>query len=189
MANDGELSDVHAALEEVAAMLDEMRAHLSTLTEGQALWVPPESGDVWPIQRSVTHCVNCEQRAVSELQRAMQGRATPQTTAVDTAIFAWFGPTPWALARMVDDLKTQVDGLRDTLRPQHMRLEAVRYPNHPARALAEYIGVMQHHTRTHLEAIRKKLAQLPPTGEYDADIRQAHPEYGRSGEERSARPQ
>ena len=87
MAEAQKIRDVKATLEEVAAMLEEMRSHLGTLSEDQARWVPPGE-DVWPIQRAVTHCVNCEHRAVTELQRALKGQPTPETIAADTAIFA-----------------------------------------------------------------------------------------------------
>jgi hypothetical protein len=178
MAEAQEIRDVKATLEEVAAMLEEMRSHLSTLNEDQARWVPPGE-DVWPIQRAATHCVNCEHRAVTELQRALKGQPTPETIAADTAIFAWLGPTPYALARLVDELKAQIESLSATLDSSHLDIEAVRYPKHPPRTLAEYVSVMRDHTARHLEGIRKKMAVMPPTEGCGPEVREAYPRFGR----------
>ncbi|HIJ66116.1 MAG TPA: DinB family protein [Candidatus Hydrogenedentes bacterium] len=183
MHDTGEITGVKTTLEQVAAMLEEMRRHLTTLSEDQALWLPP-GGDVWPIQRSVTHCVNCEHRAVTELGRAMKGQATPETIPADTGIFAWFGPTPYALARLVGDLKRQVEALSNALDSSHLDVEAVRYPNHPPRKLVDYVEVMRHHTEAHLAAIKKKLAAVPPAKECDAGVREAYPNFGRGAEAR-----
>ncbi|MDP6124997.1 MAG: hypothetical protein QGH20_04500 [Candidatus Latescibacteria bacterium] len=65
MANDRGIGDVKATLNEVSSMLEEIRSHVSTLSEDQMSWVPP-GGGVWPIQRSVAHCVNCEHRAATD---------------------------------------------------------------------------------------------------------------------------
>jgi len=178
MTGTEELRDVRAKLDEVAGMLEEMRSHLSRLSEEQVLWVPPGE-EVWPIPRAVTHCVNCEHRAATELQRALEGQPTPETVAADTAIFAWFGPTPYALARMVDELKGQIARLSETLAPSHLPVEAVRYPNHPPRQLAAYVEVIRHHTASHLAGIRKKVALMPTTKECDPGVREAYPDFGR----------
>jgi hypothetical protein len=185
MSDADSIGQAKATLGEVAMMLEEMRAALSTLSEDQALWVPPGE-EVWPIQRAVTHCVNCEHRAVTELLRALEGKPTPETIPSDTGIFAWFGPTPYALARLVLELKDQVEKLRETLGSSHLNVEAVRYPNHPPRKLIDYVEVMRHHTARHLAGIRKKLAVVPPAKECDPDVRLAYPDFGRAGDERNA---
>jgi hypothetical protein len=178
MTHQESIDDVKAKLGEVARMLDEMRAHLSVLGEDQVLWVPPGE-DVWPIQRAVTHCVNCEHRAVTELERALEGEPTPETVRADTAIFAWFGPTPYALGRLVAELKARVDKLGETLGAGDLKVEAVRYPKHPSRKLAEYVEVMRRHTTGHLAGIRKKMEVMPPTRECDDEVRSAYPQFGR----------
>ena len=142
------------------------------------MWVPPGE-EVWPIQRAVTHCINCEHHAVTELGRAIQGEPTPETIGADTAIFAWLGPTPYALARMVRELKEQVDELSETIEPSHLQVEAVRYATHPPRKLLDYVEVMQRHTASHLAGIRKKMDVMPPTKEHDDEVRDAYPGFGR----------
>lgn len=176
------ITDVKATLGQVAAMLEEMRSRLSILGEDQALWVPPGE-DVWPVQRSAAHCVNCEHRAVSELERALNGQPTPQTIPADTAILAWFGPTPYALARLVDELKCQIEKLSDSLDESHLDVKAVRYPNHPPRMLIDYVKVMHQHTGNHLAAIRRKMTSMPPSAECDPQVRQAYPDFGRGAAE------
>lgn len=185
MTESREIGEVKGRLDEVAVMLEEMQSHLRLLSEEQVLWLP--TGEkVWPIQRSVTHCVNCEHRAVTELQRALQGQPTPETIPADTGIFAWFGPTPYALARMVRELKDQIEKLSETLDTSHLQIKPVRYPNHPPRKLINYVEVMHHHTERHLEAIRKKMAVVPPTKELDPEVREAYPDFGRGAQERGA---
>ncbi len=173
-----EIGEVKARLAEVAEMLEEMRSHLSLLSEDQVLWVPPGE-EVWPIQRAVTHCVNCEHRAVTELRRAMTGEPTPEALPADTGIFAWLGPTPYALARMVRELREQVERLSEVLEPPHLQLEAVRYPQHPPRRLRAYVEVMHRHTTAHLAGIRKKMEVMPPVRQCDAEVRAAYPGFGR----------
>ena len=172
------ITDVKTTLGQDAAMLEEMRSRLSMLGEDQALWVPPGE-DVWPTQRSAAHCVNCEHRAVTELQNAMNGQPTSQTIPADTGIFAWFGPTPYALARLVGDLRHQIEQLSDTLGGSHMDIQAVRYPNHSPRKLIDYVKVMHQHTESHLAAMRRKMAAMPPSAECDPAVRQAYPDFGR----------
>jgi hypothetical protein len=43
---------------------------------------------------------------------------------------------------------------------------------------------MRHHTEAHLAAIREKLATMPPAKEYDREVREAYPAFGRGGEAR-----
>jgi hypothetical protein len=176
------LAKAKATLAEVAGMLEEMRGHLATLSEEQVLWVPQDE-DVWPILRAVTHCVNCEHRATVELNRAIDGEQTPETSANDTAIFAWNGPTPYALARMVDELREQVACVADRLELQHTSIEAVRYPRHPPRRLLAYVRRMHHHTTRHLAGIRKKVAVIPE-GDWSPEVRAEYPDYARPGGER-----
>ncbi len=183
MTPETELGDVKATLGEVAAMLDEMAAGLRGLSEDQVHWVPPGE-DVWPILRAVTHCVNCEHRAAVELGRALAGHATPETVKADTAIFAWHGPTPYALARLVKELRERVAALSAALGPEHLAVEAVRYPTHPPRALPAYVERMRMHTARHLAGIRKKLAVMPPGQAWDEEVRAVYPDYARGAGER-----
>ena len=180
MAEADPTKDVKATLDNVAQMLEEMRSHLSVLDEEQVSWVP-RGEEVWPIQRAVTHCVNCEHHAVTELERALQGHPTPETIGADTAIFAWFGPTPYALARIVKELKEQVEALSEAIEPSHLSVEAVRYATHPPRKLLDYVEVMQRHTSRHLAGIRKKMAVMPPKDGYADELGGAYPDFGRGG--------
>lgn len=176
-----DMRSVRETLGQVAGMLEEMRSHLSRLTEEQVLWVPPGE-EVWPILRAVTHCVNCEHRAVVELNRALAGQPTPQTTAVDTGVFAWLGPTPYALARVVDELRGRVEALSEMLGESHLAVEAVRYPEHPSRALPEYVERMRHHTARHLEGMRKKMAVMPPQEGIEPEVQARYPGFGQGAE-------
>ncbi len=171
-----EINSVKEALDDVASMLEEMRSILSMMSEDQALWTP-SAKDVWPIQRSVTHLVNCEHRAAAELKRAIEGHPTPQTNAADTGIFAWFGPTPYALARLSQELRDQVEDLSKTVDSSHMSLETVRYPRHPPRKLLNYVESMRGHTKAHLTAIKKRLPQMPRGKEWDIETRDVYPDF------------
>jgi len=182
LATPEELNAVKEALGEVTRMLEKMRSCLSVLSEDQVLWVPPGE-DVWPIQRAVAHCVNCEHRAITELARALEGKPTPETVAADTGIFAWFGPTPYALARMVAELRAQIAALSDTLDPSHLGVKAVRYPKHPPRALRNYVEVMRRHTERHLAGIQRKMEVMPAGKAWDAEVREMYPQFARGASE------
>ncbi len=181
MPTSADMKAVRETLAEVAGMFEEMRSYLSRLTEEQVLWMPPGE-EVWPILRAVTHCVNCEHRAVVELNRALEGKPTPETTAVDTGVFAWLGPTPYTLARVVDELRAQIERLSETLEASHLDVEAVRYPKHPPRALREYAERMRHHTTRHIEGIRKKMAVMPPQEGIEPEVLERYPGFGQSAQ-------
>jgi hypothetical protein len=180
MSRSRDIEEVKSKLAGVAEMLEEMSFLLSNLSEDQVLWLHP-NGKQWPIQRSVAHCVNCEHRAVTELQRALVGKPTPETVPADTAIFAWFAPTPYLLARTVRELRDQIADVAQCLDPSHLSIEAVRYPKHPPRKLRDYIEGIHEHTARHLKAVRRRSNVVPPGREWDEDVRAVYPDFGKGG--------
>ena len=117
----------------------------------------------------------------SELKRALAGEPTPETLPADTAVFAWFGSTPYLLARVVRELKADILDVAERLEPSHRKIEAVRYPNHPPRNLSDYIERIRYHTARHYKAVRKRMNVVPAGLEWDEDVRAVYPGFAKKG--------